>query len=422
MNDTDITFPDGDVVKTTDHQQLIEPSALGLRLGAAIDQGRGGNAMFDARGRFAQTMLALCLAVSLAACHKAVPVAEAPRDVVVLPVQANTRGQTLSLPADVQARFVTPLSFRVAGQVLERRVHLGDIVHKGEIVARLDPADAQRNVASTEADLVSARQHLDTANKQLQRDTVQARENLISALQLEQTQDAYAAALSQAKDARQRAGLAANQLGYTQLQAEHDGVISAEQANTGEVLTAGQPVFSLAWAGAVDVTTDVAETEVDRIRLGEPATITLAALPGRLLHGTVREVSPAADPQSRTFHVKVTLDTQDPALRLGMTGEISIARADAVTSDGTKNSAASVRIPATALFHQGNQPAVWVVRPSDSHLELRPVTVSEYGERSVTLAGGIVAGETIVVQGVHTLTAGETVKAIAPLHAEDFAL
>ena len=366
-----------------------------------------------------RAVLGASLLLALAACHKAEPVADAPREVVVLPVQADIQGQAVRLPAEIQARFVTPMSFRVAGQVQERRVHLGDVVHKGEIVARLDSADAERNLSSAEADLVSAHQHLDTAEKQLQRDTAQAHENLISALQLEQTQDAYAAALSQAKDAQQRAGLAANQQGYTQLLAEHDGVISAEQADTGAVLAAGQPVFSLAWSGATDVTTEVSESEVASIRSGEAASVTLAALPGQVLHGTVREVSPAADPQSRTFHVKVTLDTPDPALRLGMTGEVAI---DAVANAAAKNKPASVQIPATALFHQGNQPAVWVVRPADARLELRPVTVAEYGERSVTLAGGLAAGEHIVVQGVHTLTIGETVKAIAPLHAEDFAL
>ena len=422
MRDRAITFPDGGVVKTADHHRSIPSSALGRPFNRPI-QGRDAGPLQAGRPRrLAGALLAACLVTILAACHKAAPLADAPRDVVVLPVLANTQGQALSLPAEVQARFVTPMSFRVAGQILERRVHLGDTVHKGEIVARLDPADAERNAASTEADLVSAHQHLATADKQLQRDTVQARENLISAVQLEQTQDAYAAALSQEKDAQQRAGLATNQLGYTQLLAEHDGMISAEQANTGEVVAAGQSVFSLAWTGAIDVTTDVAENQINQIRVGAPAAIALAALPGRILHGTVREVSPAADPQSRSFHVKVTLDTQDPAVRLGMTGEVSIDASNLAAAKGAKAQATTVMIPATALFHQGNQPAVWVVRAADARLELRPVTVSEYGERSVTLTGGVAAGEKIVVQGVHTLTAGETVKAVAPLHAEDFAL
>lgn len=380
------------------------------------------------------TMLPLSLALAgilaLSACKKAEPVADAPREVVVLPAQADSGAQLLRLPAEIQSRFVTPMSFRIAGQVAERRVHLGDKVRKGDVVARLDPADANQNAASAEAELASARQHLDAAEKQLKRDTLQAADKLISALQLEQTQDAYAAAQAQAKAAAARAAVAGNQRNYTRLVAEHDGVISAEQANTGEVLAAGQPVYSLAWSGATDITTEVSESQVAKIRVGAPATVNLAALPGRTLNGRVREVSPAADPQSRTFRVKVTLeskDAQDPALRLGMSGEVSIdvaavsssAPATTSTNHGQQQ---TIMIPATALFHQGNRPAVWIVKPADSHLELRPVSVGAYGERSVTLTAGVNPGEKIVVQGVHTLTANEKVKPIAPLHAEDFAL
>jgi hypothetical protein len=101
-----------------------------------------------------------------------------------------------------------------------------------------------------------------------------------------------------------------------------------------------------------------------------------------------------------------------------MSGEVSI---NTSTQEKAASSGTTV-IPATALFHQGNRPAVWIVRPADGKLELRPVIVSAYGERSVTLSDGVAGGEKIVVQGVHTLTAGEKVKPIAPLHAEDFAL
>ena len=366
--------------------------------------------------------LVLAVTLALAACQKPAPVVDAPREVVVLPAQTDGGAQLLTLPGEVQSRFSTPMSFRVAGQVIERRVHLGDTVRKGDVVARLDPADAEHNAASAEADLASAREHFDAAEKQLQRDTLQARDKLISALQLEQTQDAYAAAKAQLKGATARAAVAGNQRNYTRLVAEHDGVISAEQANTGEVLAAGQPVFSLAWSGATDVTTEVSESQVAKIRVGAPATVKLTALPDQKLTGRVREVSPAADPQSRTFRVKVTLETQDPSLRLGMSGEVAINTSTQEKTTSASATTTTTVIPATALFHQGNRPAVWIVRPADAKLELRPVTVSAYGERSVTLSEGIAAGEKIVVQGVHTLTAGEKVKPIAPLHAEDFAL
>ncbi|KAF1045780.1 MAG: Macrolide export protein MacA [Herbaspirillum frisingense] len=366
--------------------------------------------------RLAPPLLALSLAIMLAACSKPAPVAEAPREVVVLQAQQRNGAQGLHLPAEVQSRFVTAMSFRIAGQLVERRVHLGDAVRKGQVVARLDPADAEHNAASARAELASARQHLDAAEKQLKRDTEQARDNLISAQQLEQSQDAQAAALAQLKAAQARAAVAGNQRDYTSLVAEHDGVISAEQANTGDVLSAGQPVFSLAWSGAVDVVTDVADNQVARIRPGTQASVTLPALPGRTFSGRVREVSPAADPQSRTYRVKVTLEQPDAALRLGMTGEVAIAPA----AQGQQEAQVMV-LPATALFHKGDKPAVWVVR-ADGQLELRPVTVSAYGERSIALSQGVAADDKVVVQGVHTLTAGEKVKAIAPLHAEDFAL
>jgi len=144
----------------------------------------------------------------------------------------------------------------------------------------------------------------------------------------------------------------------------------------------------------------------------------------------VREISPAADPQSRTFRVKLTLDTPDPAIRLGMSGDLRIAAAaaDAVAAradqagDAAHTDQARFTIPATALFHQGDQPAVWVVSATDHRLSLRTVSVLAYAQRSVTVAGGLKAGETIVVQGVHTLSSGDTVKEVAPLHPEDFAL
>ncbi|WP_338720433.1 efflux RND transporter periplasmic adaptor subunit [Herbaspirillum sp. DW155] len=350
----------------------------------------------------------------LSACSKPAPVADAPREVVVLQAQERGSNQPLHLPAEVQSRYVTSLSFRVAGQLVERRVHLGDTVRKGQVLARLDPADADQNAASARAELAAARLHLEASEKQLQRDTAQAAEQLISAQQLEQSQDAHAAALAQFKSAQARASVAGNQSDYTTLVARHDGVISAEQANTGDVLGAGQPVYSLAWSGAVDVVTDVADRQLAGLQPGAAAEVTLAALPGKTYQGRVREISPAADPQSRTFRIKLTLEQPDANVRLGMTGEVRIT--PAATAQGQV-----LLLPATALFHQGGKPAVWIVG-GDGKLELRPVTVAAYGERSISLSQGVGTHDKVVVQGVHTLTVGEKVKPVAPLHAEDFAL
>jgi multidrug efflux system membrane fusion protein len=138
-------------------------------------------------------------------------------------------------------------------------------------------------------------------------------------------------------------------------------------------------------------------------------------LPGKALTARVREVSPAADPQSRTYRVKLTLQAPDAAVRLGMTAEVAF-----VSSDETSGQPLFT-LPVTALFHDGEQPAVWVVRPGADTLELRPVRVVRYDERTISIAEGLREGERVVLQGVHTVSAGEHVRTVAPLHPEDFA-
>jgi len=78
-------------------------------------------------------------------------------------------------------------------------------------------------------------------------------------------------------------------------------------------------------------------------------------------------------------------------------------------------------VPATALFHDGREPAVWIVKPEADTLELRRVQVLRYDARTVTLSQGLAAGERVVWQGVHTVSAGEKVRPVPPLHPEDFA-
>src|SRR6185437_7107561 len=148
--------------------------------------------------------LALAGVLSLAACSKKEAAAPAPRPVVAVAVHADGHAlQAASLPGEVQSRYTTPLSFRVGGKIIERRVRLGDTVKSGEVVALLDPADAQKNAASAQAQLDAAQHGLVYAQQQLERDKAQAKENLIAPAQLEQTTNAYASALAQRDQAQQ---------------------------------------------------------------------------------------------------------------------------------------------------------------------------------------------------------------------------
>lgn len=367
--------------------------------------------------------------LAIAACERAAVVNAPPAMVVTLPVHPDALpggGVLIRYPVEVAARNSSLVSFRVAGKLIERRVHLGDGVRKGEVLARLDPSNAEKQLASARAALAAADHRLVYAREQLKRDEAQATLNLIAPNQLEQTQDAFSAALAGREEAAAQLILARNALDYNTLVADHDGVITSENADTGEVLSVGQPVYGLAWAGALDVILDAAASDLGRIAIGQAATVTFAALPGRRFTARVREIAPAADPQSRTYRVKLTLlgdsttgeasspfseQPEDPApVRLGMIGEATLA-----PLISSSDPAPTFTIPSTALFHQGRRPAVWVLDRTRSHLLLRPVTVGRYTDHSTVITAGLTAGDVLVVAGVHAVYAGERVRPVRPL-------
>jgi len=300
----------------------------------------------------------------------------------------------------------------VAGKLIERSVRLGDNVRKGQMVARLDPVDAEKQLAAAQAALAAAEHRLTFAKQQLDRDAAVRAQKLIAAAQLEQTQDAYSAALANRDQAADQLVLARNTLEYHTLRADHDGIITTESADTGQVVAMGQPIFGLAWSGDIDIVMDVPASDITNVAAGQTASVTFPVLPGREFEARVREVAPSADPQSRTYRVKLTLSEPGPSVRLGMTGDAVLTPKSVGAAE---YGARTFSVPATALFHRGKGPAVWVVRAADSTLELRPVNVLTYTERSVAISGGLKEGDIVLRAGVHTVYEGERVKAVKPL-------
>jgi RND family efflux transporter MFP subunit len=374
-------------------------------------------------GPVAWTALAALALLGLGACHRQAPPAAPPAVVVALPVHPLTggsAGETIRYPVEVAARYSNMMSFRIAGKLIERDVRLGDPVKKGQVIARLDPADAQKQALGAQAAFDAAAHRLVFAKQQLDRDQAQAAQNLIAANQLEQSQDAYSAALAGREQTAAQLVVASNAVGYASLTADHDGVITSENADTGQVLAAGQAVYGLAWRGDTDVNLDAAESDLGRLAIGQQASVTFPTLPGQRFEARIREISPAADPQSRTYRVKLTLGRPGSEIRLGMTGDATLAAANGPKEGSTvatppRPDAQIFNVPATAIFHQGGQTAVWIVRPGDSTLELRPVTVRSYGGNSATIAAGLKDGEVLVLAGVHTVYAGQPVQQVKPL-------
>ncbi len=331
-------------------------------------------------------LLPLALLLTLAACDKAPP--PPPPLPVVLTLVAGAAEDPLArtYAGEVHARYEMPLAFRIGGKLLERKVDAGARVQAGEVLARLDPADVALQSSQAEA-----QRQLAEADAQRYRDLYEKK--FVSAAALDAKETALKAAAAQA-------GIARNQAAYAELRADAAGVVAAVQAEPGQVLAAGQPVFRLARDGEREVAIDLPETAVAGLKPGAEAEVSLWA-DGKRYRGRLRELSPTADPATRTYPARVTILDPDNAIVIGMTARVGFAR-----DEGTV-----LTVPLAALFQQekGAGPAVWVVS-KDETLALRPVTVGAYTDAGATITGGLAAGERIVAAGVHKLSAGEKVR------------
>lgn len=340
--------------------------------------------------------IVVLLAALSGACSEVPPPAAAPKLVRTLIVGGGDtaiEATQRSYSGEVRARVETTLGFRVAGKIIERRVDAGMAVKPGQVLARLDPADAGLQLTQAEAQRALA-----AADLARYRDL--KAKNYISASALDARETAYKAAEAQAQ-------LAKNQASYTTLVADRKGVIGQVLAEPGQVVGVGQAVFRLAPDGDREIAIALPEGEVAGFKLGQPAEVSLAAAggtAGKPLTGRLREISPVADPVTRTFAARVSLKDADPLLPLGLTATVRFP-------NGTAGETKRI-VPLTAIFQQGNQPAVWLVG-ADGTVKLQGVSVAAFTDAGAVVTAGLAGGEQIVTAGVNLLTAGEKVR-VAP--------
>lgn len=340
------------------------------------------------------------LALMLAACSEPPPPAAAPRLVRTLIVGAGGTAPDdtqRSYSGEVRARIETTLGFRIGGKIVERRADLGMAVKAGQVLARLDPTDAGLQLTQAEAQRALA-----AADLARYRDL--KAKNYISASALDARETAFKAAEAQA-------ALAKNQAAYTTLAADKNGVIGQVLAEPGQVVSAGQAVFRLAPDGEREIAIAFPEGEVGAFKLGQTAEVTFWSTPGaaaKPLTGRLREVSPVADPVTRTFAARVSLKDADSLLPLGMTATVRFPSA--------APGATQLLVPLAAIFQKGSQPAVWTVG-ADGTVKLQAVTVAAFTDRGAVVTGGLAGGEQIVAAGANLLTAGEKVRIATPAAA-----
>jgi multidrug efflux system membrane fusion protein len=351
-----------------------------------------------------RTMPALAVALCLWACSKEPQPIEEVRPVHVVKVELGGGGTQMTYTGDVRARYETALGFRVAGKIVERKVEVGSRVARGALLARLDPSDYQLNIEAAKSQLEAARSDFAQAQDDLKRYRDLYEQKFISAAEFDRRQTAYNVAKARLEQAQAELGVTRNQSAYTSLRADHEGIVTAIAAEVGQVVSAGQTVMRVARPQEMEVVIAVPESRLDESRAAGHVVITLWAEPDAKFMGRVREISPSADPVTRTYSVKVTLLDPTPRVQLGMTANVLLGAGEAEPV---------IRLPLTALFQQGEKPAVWLVDPKTGKVALTPVQVARYTQDAVEIAGGLKAGDVVVRAGVHKLYAGQQVRVMA---------
>jgi RND family efflux transporter MFP subunit len=303
---------------------------------------------------------------------------------------------------EVRARYESDLGFRVSGKVVARLVDVGVSVKKGDVLARLDEQEYSNRMKSAQADIVAAEAVLEEARgaegrlRQLIASGTTTRANYDTAVKNLRSAEAK---LDSAKAARD---LAKDQLSYADLVAEFAGIVTAVGAEPGQVVNVGQMVARLARVTDKDAVFSISESAFRGPPGAERPEVVVSLLsnPAISADGVVREISPVADPATRTYQVKVTLKDPPDQMRFGASviGRLKVATAPVVV------------LPATALFDKAGQSAVWVVDAASGVVTLKPVTVSRYETDRVVLRGGLAKGEIVVTAGVNRLREGQKVR------------
>lgn len=355
-----------------------------------------------------RTALTLLAGASLlAACSAPAPEAPAPRAVLVRTLEAATAPPAVQLYAgEVRARIEVDVGFRVGGKLVERKVDVGAEVAAGAPLALLDPVDAGLAASAAQAAVAAAEADLALARTEFGRAQELAARKFVSSSVLDARRTALQAAEARLRQARAQAQTAANQAGYTRLEAPASGVVTAVLAEPGQVVGAGQPVFRLARPDEREVLIHVPEGRAAQLQPGTAARVRTWAAPEREYAASVREVAPAADAATRTFAIRVAVAQADAGLPLGATASVVFA--------APAGAAGGVLLPLAAVTRAPGKPeggTVWVVGEDD---RVRPIAVEvlAWREDGALLRADLPPGARLVLAGVHTLVEGESVRAV----------
>jgi multidrug efflux system membrane fusion protein len=351
------------------------------------------------KGATGRNLLGVMLLAMLAACGKAPEKVEELRPVraVVLAPQASS--VIAEFPGEVRARIETRLGFRVPGKIITRKVEVGTTVKKGELLMQLDPQDLKLAQEQANAQLRAAESNLAMAKSDFARYQDLRQKNFVSAAVLEAKENAWKSAQASYEQARAGASNQLNQTGYANLVADSDGVVTAIEAEVGQVVAAGTPVLRIAKHGEREVVIGIPENQVGKLREVNDLRIHFWVNQQNEVRGRLRELSPIADAGTRTFIARITIIDPPPEVRLGMTASVAFV---------ATNPQPVLKLPLSALLNEQGKTSVWVVE--NGAVKLVPVQLASAAGNELVVASGLNPGQTVVTAGVHLLKPGQKVK------------
>ena len=312
-------------------------------------------------------------------------------------------GSAQTLPAlertgEIHAHDETILSFRTGGRIVTRSVDIGDRVNAGQLLATLENTTSQNQLDGAQADYEGAKASAQVAALNVSRMQKLMPTGAIARTQLDNARADWLVARARLKNSESALRNARENLGWTRLIAPQSGMITEVSASAGQVVTGGQSVLTLATGEARDVVFDIAKPEAIPPQEQAGLRVSLLSDPSVQASAALRDISPQADPQTRTWRVRATL--QNPPLAMALGASVTVT----LPATGPHGYA----LPASALSRVGDKPAVYVINPQ-SQAQLRVVVPAYYTATSVIISGGLEPGDRVITAGVSKLRSGEPV-------------
>lgn len=349
--------------------------------------------------------LTLCMAVvQLAGCGNDTQTTAKDQLVKTQKVQSGNNGENGNYAGTVRGRYETNMAFQVGGRILNRNVQLGDVVHAGDVLMSIDSRDVVQQSNQGDAQVAAAKSKLELAQTNLNRYRQLYAQEAVPAMVLDQYQASYDAALSAYNQAVAQAALGHNAMGYTNLVAGSDGVISSISCEAGQVVGAGQTVLTLIQSKELEIEINVPESHLQDVSVGKQVEVSFWALKGVTCQGVIREIAPMADSVTRTYKVRVAMAEPPAGMKLGMTANVKCSEAAAAADSST-----DVMLPLSAIYQVDDISKVWVVDPDTMTLSLVSVKVENFGNNQVKVSG-LQNGTIVVTAGVHMLREGIKVR------------